>query len=539
MISSTPGDTKVEEDPIVLGKVNKSILFMQQSHKLPYCYSNFPFYDRALARVCKNIKDIDEHLTFVDVGANIGDTVALIAENVEGTFLCIEGDSKYVFLLKKNIEKIKGSHVVVEESYCSDVNDKHIGNILVERVGGTTKLIPQDKIDSATSIQFKTLDAIIKIRPTFKNANVLKIDTDGFEINVLKGSQDFVRDAKPVVFLEYSPDLYIKNHQDPLFILDFLARNGYDRAFCYDNFGRPFSIINSNDKKAASELINAIDDKKIYYFDILALHKSKERKYYSVIESELLSCFTIAKNKLDKLKVSLDVVTNEASSAKEKLGAMGQELDSVKIQLAETKKARETTRLLLDSTRSELAQARTNLENTMAQLESTRSEMNASRTELEKVYDSRTWRMAVALRRIANIAIPHGSLRRKTSAKAWKTLRKPLLKAHPVERSLAAPQRRRKINLQSKKIIFVAHSYHKKTQSIKFILDYLKQYFDLKIIYDNSWRAEPFADLSAIKQDHLGVIFLQNIPPPNTLNKIPNDNLLYFPMYDAVAGHDK
>ena len=92
------------------------------------------------------------------------------------------------------------------------------------------------------------------------------------------------------------------------------------------------------------------------------------------------------------------------------------------------------------------------------------------------------------------------------------------------------------MNLKSIKIVYIGHSYHHKTKSSAFLLDYLKQFYDVEVFWDESWRGGLFPDVSFIDGSYLGVIFWQNLPSREILENIQNDNLIFVPMYDAVVG---
>ena len=113
-----------------------------------------------------------------------------------------------------------------------------------------------------------------------------------------------------------------------------------------------------------------------------------------------------------------------------------------------------------------------------------------------------------------------------------------LLSSYHIKRYFR-PKKPKKINLNSKKIVFIGHSYHAKTKSTDFILNYLKENYDVEIILDESWiNGKSFPDLSFVDDSYLAVIFWQNLPSPEALAEIKNENLLFFPMYDAVGGLD-
>ncbi|HVX92642.1 MAG TPA: FkbM family methyltransferase, partial [Candidatus Dojkabacteria bacterium] len=179
----------MEQDPIVSKRIGKKNLYLRESHQLPLYLKLYPFYDRALARIAKDINEIDGYLTMIDIGANIGDSVALVTDTVQGQFLCIEGDHNYLPLLKRNIKKFTNSKVFVEESFCSD-KDNMESQFAISSENGTSKLIENDNDD--VKVSFKKLDTIVKSHKGFDKTNLLKIDTDGFEINILKGALSFL-----------------------------------------------------------------------------------------------------------------------------------------------------------------------------------------------------------------------------------------------------------------------------------------------------------------------------------------------------------
>ena len=95
------------------------------------------------------------------------------------------------------------------------------------------------------------------------------------------------------------------------------------------------------------------------------------------------------------------------------------------------------------------------------------------------------------------------------------------------------------INKKSRKIVYIGHSYHAKTKSTDFLLQYLKENFEVTEILDESWKGNDFPDYSFIDNTYLAVIFFQTIPPPSTISQIRNQNIIFFPMYDNHGGAPK
>jgi glycosyltransferase involved in cell wall biosynthesis len=96
-------------------------------------------------------------------------------------------------------------------------------------------------------------------------------------------------------------------------------------------------------------------------------------------------------------------------------------------------------------------------------------------------------------------------------------------------------RRPRSIIRTSPKLAYIGHSYHEKTRSSAFFLEYLKQYFDVEVIVDRAWSGIPLPDLSFIDKSYFGVVFFQTQPTRNLLDQIRNENVVFVPMYDSIA----
>jgi glycosyltransferase involved in cell wall biosynthesis len=224
------------------------------------------------------------------------------------------------------------------------------------------------------------------------------------------------------------------------------------------------------------------------------------------------------------------------------LKAKSIELDAVRLQLKSAKTEMELTKSQLGSTEKDLASAKN-------VLESTQHELDLTKTKMVRIYSSREWKLVMKLQKIAKYFLPKNSARRKIISASWVFAKAPWRLARKSKsvillcvdrlKKYLKPRKGRRINADSKKIVFIGHSYHAKTRSSDFLLDYLKKNYDTKVILDESWLGEkPFPDLSFIDDSYLAVIFWQNLPSLEAILGIKNDNLIFFPMYDAVGSMD-
>jgi FkbM family methyltransferase len=257
-------------------------LKMRLSQKTPLYYAQNPMYDRALPRICEYLQKIDQQLVIIDVGANVGDTAALISAKVNGaSILCVEGNEEFIDFLKYNVLSIKRNDIYIVPEFCVDTLVDNQFN--VETKNGTAHL---SKSDNEIN-NINTLDNMISFNPIFNETNLLKIDTDGFEILVINGAKKLLKQKHPIIFFEFTPGAYIENGQDPMDLVTILVSHGYRDALFYDNFGNPIGIYKLNDRTMIQKLIDSIDNKKIYYYDILCIHANDEKKYLQILDKEL------------------------------------------------------------------------------------------------------------------------------------------------------------------------------------------------------------------------------------------------------------
>lgn len=85
-------------------------------------------------------------------------------------------------------------------------------------------------------------------------------------------------------------------------------------------------------------------------------------------------------------------------------------------------------------------------------------------------------------------------------------------------------------------LLFIGHSYHEKTRSSEFIISLLSETYDIKILYDESWSGGVFPDVLALQRDYDVIVFWQTILDRSKLKKLRHENIVFFPMFDAV--HD-
>jgi FkbM family methyltransferase len=253
-------------DPPCVMPVHGRAMRLPLSHALPYYLAVHAEYDRLPARLAAYVRRKKSRLTCIDVGANIGDTVAAFSGGASDRFLAIEPNPRFREYLVKNWSG--NPAVVVESVLCSAATRD--GRFNVDEHGGTAR-IRAVAGGIGVEMQAMSLDDVIARHPAFAQANVLKIDTDGHDFQVIAGAHGLIAAATPAVLFEcdaFSNPRYVEECREAL--RSFAAR-GYDAFLLYDNFGYLLGKYSLTDLEAFERLLFYQLTSRFDFFDILVM----------------------------------------------------------------------------------------------------------------------------------------------------------------------------------------------------------------------------------------------------------------------------
>jgi FkbM family methyltransferase len=242
---------------------------LPSNHLLPEYQKTHPKYDRFLPHLAKYATAAD---TIVDIGANVGDTLAGMAEkNPTSNYICVEPDDSFYKHLEDNIGRIKKTIPGLKIQTIKALVGKNISNVSLDGKGGTKHAV----IDNEGRIKSLPLDKMI---PNALNVRILKSDVDGFDYDVLDSSMAVIDAHKPILFFECQYDFeYQKNGYSET--LKKLESVGYCDWTIFDNFGEV--VVRTNEISVLSQLMNYVwqqnvgnATRTIYYYDILSVQKT-------------------------------------------------------------------------------------------------------------------------------------------------------------------------------------------------------------------------------------------------------------------------
>ncbi|MBX7204617.1 MAG: FkbM family methyltransferase [Bacteroidia bacterium] len=248
--------------------IGKFTLKMEATHILPMVMLDHPLYSQNIIQLAKVVKAKYPALSVIDIGANIGDTAAFILSHVQTLVLCIDGSEEYINVLEQNASKMPDVQVCFTLLGAEDTALQ----AQVKNHDGTAMLVA-----SQQEVQIQKLSTVLKKFPRFAAAKLIKVDTDGFDTLILKGSEDVLLANKPVLFFEYDPDFLKLHGEDDLSIFPFLTQCGYTKLVIWDNLGNYIGKLALSDQKGIAEMHKRYSGKhNLAFIDIAAFAREDE-----------------------------------------------------------------------------------------------------------------------------------------------------------------------------------------------------------------------------------------------------------------------
>jgi len=143
---------------------------------------------------------------FVDVGANIGAFAIPMAKKVSdsGRVFAFEPHPKLVQQIKNSVQENKLANVTVIQKACGAVVGEQALYLKPKNSGGSS-LIQSDQPEEGLLLSVTTLDSELS---ALEKIDLIKIDVEGYELEVLQGGRTILSQYKPTLVIEFSPSLY-------------------------------------------------------------------------------------------------------------------------------------------------------------------------------------------------------------------------------------------------------------------------------------------------------------------------------------------
>jgi FkbM family methyltransferase len=245
-------------------RVREFTLDLPDDHRLPAIQATAPAYDRLLDPIVSSVLRENPKGYVIDIGANVGDTAAIIRSCGDNSILCIEGGKTFIPLLRSNAKLIGGNIQVIDKFISLGSADTRE----YEYSGGTgsggfiRKSNPESNQDETHSmISLRQLTESFRI--TRDNLTLFKTDTDGMDAFILRDFLD-LNFSKTALFFECDPCHTIHNEREREtweHVIFKMARLGYS-FLVFDNHGYPMLDLKAQEVR---HLISLMDYIRIQY----------------------------------------------------------------------------------------------------------------------------------------------------------------------------------------------------------------------------------------------------------------------------------
>jgi FkbM family methyltransferase len=240
------------------------------THQLQDYQQKHPKYDKFLPFLARYI---DPPGTIVDVGANVGDTLAgMVQQNPSVRYVCIEPDDFFYRYLEQNARTIEASVTGLEIQTIKALVGQNISSVSLDGKRGTRHAV----MNSMGDIESAPLHELVADTGS-TNIRLLKSDVDGFDYDVLDSSMPVIEAHGPMLFFEchydheYQKDGYARTIRS-------LEAAGYCDWTLFDNFGE--SMVRTDNVDVVIQLMDYVwqqntgqTTRTIYYYDILAVQQ--------------------------------------------------------------------------------------------------------------------------------------------------------------------------------------------------------------------------------------------------------------------------
>ncbi len=249
------------DDQIVRTTLHGRSVYLNFGNPYPFFVRQFPTYNAPQVEAVLLAADVLRRpVRVVDVGAAVGDTALLLLERCPlqlERIDCVEGEGRFFALLEVNL---RGTVAVAHFATLSDI-EGDVPELVRTQHQGTASAVGESRLPAVT------LDQIID------HADVIKVDTDGYDGLILAGSKRLLS-TKPMVLFEWHPLLCAHVGTDERVAFNVLGEIGYDRFVFCNKFGEFSQFMTALDQDRLNALAQfCLTSKTAYdwHFDVLAL----------------------------------------------------------------------------------------------------------------------------------------------------------------------------------------------------------------------------------------------------------------------------
>jgi len=209
-------------------------MVLPRRHLLPYMAREGSPYAQNLVDLAVLLGRTTPDLVVLDVGANVGDSALLILDRVACRVVCVEGDPEWLTFLERNVGH--RDDVAIAPVLISGDGEEQLVSI-VHADSGTSQVVRAS--EATGGLHTVPAGQLAEMHPELERVRLVKSDTDGFDVELVKSFARTFRASRPVLFFEYDPRAtrIVTPEVTPSSLFETLAELGYEHATVWTNGG--------------------------------------------------------------------------------------------------------------------------------------------------------------------------------------------------------------------------------------------------------------------------------------------------------------
>ena len=232
--------------------------------------AKYPSYSENLGLVAGKVVENQPGSLIVDIGGNVGDSAAIIRAYTDAKIIAVEGNRKFLGYLRANADMI--GNVEIYETYLGQYSGSEQFEQLMGH--GTNRL---SFSNSAMRQRLSTLDELMSPIGELTTIGLIKVDTDGMDIEILMGGLNTISHHHPVLFFEYDPRIAKPGSIDLAKLCSELCKRGNTAIHAYDNYGHLLLSLKIDDDQLIFELQSYLSaHHSPIYLDLVIFHESNQ-----------------------------------------------------------------------------------------------------------------------------------------------------------------------------------------------------------------------------------------------------------------------
>jgi FkbM family methyltransferase len=166
---------------------------------------------------------------FWDIGANFGlYTILLAKSNPNLKVISFEPIPNNIDNLKTNLQLNKLNNVLVVEKALSEKSNGSFDIYLPSNENlGLASFVPFKENQGKLTIPITSGDAFLQENQNLA-PDLIKIDTEGYELSILKGLSNTIKEFNPLIAIEWEPEIMKRANTKPQEFLDFFQKHNYN-----------------------------------------------------------------------------------------------------------------------------------------------------------------------------------------------------------------------------------------------------------------------------------------------------------------------